>query len=308
MTLSNQQFPYPSDHPEDLFDAYVLGSLEEEERDTFEAHLESCESCLRGLEGWEETSALFAQSVPQFTPPGQLRASIMEAVDALPPVFSPPSANTMPGASKADPAPRFTLSSFAMPLAATLVIGLLSASLILNVVTTSRLNSLEQERAATNARLSVLEEGQSAASAGIRQLAEDGQYTNASLQQVMETSYLMAKPFTQPLLLRPTNGRSDSEGVLLVTADGQKAILMLANMDQPQPPQEYQVWLSRNGQELPVGQISVDSSGWGTMALNPPESLYGFDWMNLTVDEPATGGGSGGEMVLQARIISPGAR
>ena len=93
-----------------------------------------------------------------------------------------------------------------------------------------------------------------------------------------------------------------------MTGDGRKAILMLANMDQPQPSQSYQVWLSRNGQQLPIGEISVDSSGWGTMALNPPESLYGYDWMNLTTDEPVSGNGRGGEMVLQTRILSPGAR
>ena len=58
-----------------------------------------------------------------------------------------------------------------------------------------------------------------------------------------------------------------------------------------------------------IGEISVDSSGWGTMALHPPESLYGYDWMNLTVDEAgARADGSAGEMVLQTRIISPGAQ
>ena len=93
-----------------------------------------------------------------------------------------------------------------------------------------------------------------------------------------------------------------------MTNDGRKAILMLANMEQPRPPQAYTVWLSRNGQHLPVGQINVDSSGWGTMALNPPDSLYGYDWMNLTVDKPEAAEGGSSEMVLQTRILSPGAR
>ena len=195
-----------------------------------------------------------------------------------------------------------------MPLAATLVIGLLSASLIMNVVTTNRLNTLEQERVAANARIAELERGQTTASAQLSRLGQASAINNQAMKQVMETNYLMARPYTQPLLLRPTDGSSSSEGILLVNNDGREAILMLSNMDSSRPTQSYQVWLARNGQQLPVGEIAVDSSGWGTMALHPPESLYGFDWINLTADEPEDGGRSAGEMVLQTRIISPGDR
>ena len=296
------------DHPEDMLEAFALGALEAGERDDVEAHLDSCPHCSGLLATFEEASILLADTVPQTTPPADLRARVMEAVEALPPVFVPQAREESPSASPGDSAARFTFSSFAMPLAAALVIGLLTASLIMNVVTTTRLNSLEQERLETNARLEGLERGNASANAGIAQLAVENHHTDSALKQVMETSYLMARPFTQPLLLQPTSGGSDSEGVLLVTNDGKKAILMLANMEQPQPAQAYRVWLSRNGQHLPLGQITVDSAGWGTMALNPPESLYGFDWMNLTVDKPEAESGSGSEMVLQARIISPAAQ
>ena len=311
MTSDNQQLSYPPEHPEDLLGAYALGALEAAERDNLEAHLDSCADCTVVLAELAGTTELLAQSVPQVAAPAYLQSQVMAAVDELPPVFAlrrEEREAVAPEPAPADSSARFTFSSFAMPLAATLVIGLLSASLIMNVITTDRLNSLEQERQETNARLIELERGHAAASAGLSQLAADGQHTNSALRQVMETSYLMARPFTQPLMLLPTDGRSDSEGILLVTGDGRKAILMLANMDQTQPSQGYQVWLSRNGQQWPVGQISVDSSGWGTVALNPPESLYGYDWMNLTRDESASGAGGGGEMVLQTRILSPGAR
>lgn len=288
-----------------MLEAFALGSLEEGEREEVEAHLYTCRYCSNLLASLEEASVLLADTVPQAVPPARLQARVMEAVEALPPVFVPRSNGETPSLVEPDAGSRFTFSAFAMPLAATLVVGMLTASLIMNVVTTSRINSLEQERLETNARLESLEMSDASTNAGIAQLAVENHHTDSALKQVMETSYLMARPFTQPLLLQPTDGGSDSEGVLLVTNDGKKAILMLANMDQPQG---YQVWLSRNGQHLPVGQITVDSSGWGTMALNPPESLYGYDWMNLTVDEPNAGSGAGGEMVLQTRILSPGAR
>ena len=308
MTSNNQQFPYQPGHPEDLLEAYVLGALEEYEREDLEAHLDGCANCSDLLSSFEEASLLFAESVPQVSPPAGLQGRVMETIEALPTVFVPVASQEAPQPVQAEASSRFTFSTFAMPLAATLVVGLLTASLIMNVVTTSRLNTLQQERVETNARLEQLERGQASASAGISQLVADTQQSDSALKQVMETSYLMARPFTQPLLLQPTDGSSTSEGVLLVTNDGRKAILMLANMEQPRPPQAYTVWLSRNGQHLPVGQINVDSSGWGTMALNPPDSLYGYDWMNLTVDKPEAAEGGSSEMVLQTRIISPGAR
>jgi len=308
MTTNNPYLPGGAEHPEDLFESYVLGSLEEDEREAFEVHLESCLPCVQAVADFQQAGLALAEAVPQVSAPQGIGARVMDSVEELPTIFRPPDEDVAGRKVSDEASSRFTLNTFAMPLAATLVVGLLTASLIMNVVTTSRLNTLQQERVETSSRLEQLEAGLASASTGVSQLATEGQQTDSALKQVMETSYLMARPFTQPLLLSPTDGNSESEGVLLVTSDGRKAILMLANMEPPQPTQAFNVWLSRNGQHMPVGQISVDSSGWGTMALNPPESLYGFDWMNLTVDKPQSGAGSGEEMVLQTRILSPGDR
>ena len=195
-----------------MLEAYVLGALEEFERDALEAHLDGCGHCLELLSRFEEASLLLAESVPQVSPPATLRDRVIEAVEALPPVFVPPAGQEEAEPGRAEVSSRFTFSTFAMPLAATLVVGLLTASLIMNVVTTSRLNNLQQERGETNARLEQLERGQASASAGISQLAANTQQADSALKQVMETSYLMARPFTQPLLLQPTDGSSNSEG------------------------------------------------------------------------------------------------
>lgn len=306
----------PGDDSEELFAAYALGSLEEDELADVEANLDAVPPGHSVLPSFLETTSQLAETVPQVAPPPQLQLRLMAAVEELPPVFAPPGQGEETTGGKTDEADeetrdsgsRFTFSSFAMPLAATLVIGLLSASLIMNVVTTNRINSLEQERLASNSRIAELEAGQTRVGDQVSHLGQLAAGSDRAMKQMMETNYLMARPFTQPLLLRPTDGASDSEGVLLVNNDGREAILMLSNMDRSRPSQSYHVWLGRNGQQFPIGEIAVDSSGWGTMALKPPESLYGFDWINLTVDEPRTGGGSSAEMVLQTRIISPGDR
>ena len=312
MTLSSHQpFAQPEDfrHPEDALEAYALGALEPAEAAEVESHLESCFYCSRTLAGLEQAAYALSQAVPRQTPPPQLQSRLLESLPALPtlPEAAEPETAALPDAGHAA-ASRFNFSSFALPLAATLVIGLLSASLLMNVLTTNRLNGLERENAAAEVRISQLEQGHVAASSRMEEMAAGESHTAAALQQVMETNYLMAQPSTRPFRMVPARGGSQSEGLLLVNGDGRRAVLMLANMEPPPPARSYQVWLSRNGQKVPMGSISVDAAGWGAMELNLPESLYGFDWLNLTMEEPTVGEIPTGEMVLQSRIISPQGR
>ena len=297
----------PPGDPEDLVVAFALGTLDEGERGQVEAHLNDCHHCSALLADMEGASVLLSGLVPRVAPPPHQKNRVMEAVGSLPPVF-PPARGELSPPDRPQASPRFTFSNFAMPLAATLVVGLLTASLILNVVTTSRLNSLEQQEIETKAMLKGLEVGHAETNASMAQLASESHQADSALRQVIETSYLMARPFTQPYLLQPTNGASDSEGVVLVANDGMKAMLLVANMEPPPLSQTYQVWLARDGQHLPVGSLVVDSTGWGTMTFNPPESLYDYDWMSLTMDQGDAAAGVGGEMVLQTRIISPADR
>jgi hypothetical protein len=53
---------------------------------------------------------------------------------------------------------------------------------------------------------------------------------------------------------------------------------------------------------MPVGQIQVDSTGWGTLDLIPPEPLFEFEWVNLTVEDQESL--SQEKMVLRSRIPS----
>ena len=308
MTAISQQNFYQSEHPEDALEAYALGALDEDGSLNLEYHLGDCFHCSRILAGLEQATLALAQAAPQQTPPALLQTRLMQAVEDLPPVFAPPTANQEAQPLDHAASHRFNFSSFALPLAATLVVGLLSASLITNLLTTNRLNELERGDATADTRIAQLEQGHEAANAGLEQLAAIDAQTESVLRHVMDTSYVMAQPSTQPLYLHPTNGASKSEGLLLVTHDGRKAILMLSNMEPPPPARSYQVWLSRDGQSVPMGPINVDAAGWGSVALNLPESLYGFDWVNLTVDEPTAEGTLGSEMVLQTRIISPTGR
>ena len=288
-------------HPEDDLEAYALGALDAAAALEVESHLSHCFHCSRTLAALETAATALALAVPQQRPPAALQAGLMAQ---LPP-SDRAARERKPAAA---PAGRSNISNYLMPLAAVLVIGLFAAALLLNFLNANRLNDLQQESAAAAARLNQLESGQAAADTRLEQLTAGTAHADTAVKHLMAANYLMAQQSTQPLPLQPTSGDSQSEGLLLVTQDGRRAVLMLANTARESPARSYRVWLARNGQQVPMGTINVDAAGWGTMPLNPPESLYGFDWVNLTVDEPTVDANLAGELALQTRIVSPYSR
>jgi anti-sigma-K factor RskA len=60
--------------------AYLLGSLEAEETEALEAHLEGCEHCRDELRWLQPAIDMIGESVPQLEPPPGLRARLMAEV------------------------------------------------------------------------------------------------------------------------------------------------------------------------------------------------------------------------------------
>ena len=129
------------------------------------------------------------------------------------------------------------------------------------------------------------------------------------IREIRAASYLLADPETLPLMLEPPGGAGDSQGVLLVGDKGNRAFLMISDMAQPPPRRPYQVWLVRDGRRMWVGQVAVDSTGWGSLALRPPEPVSQFEWVNLTMTEDSGSDGRTETMVLRSKIEpSPGGK
>ena len=53
--------------------AYVLGSLDADEKDSFESHLATCAECSAEVQSLRRTTSALACAVPQRTPPPDLR-------------------------------------------------------------------------------------------------------------------------------------------------------------------------------------------------------------------------------------------
>ncbi|MEG9226013.1 anti-sigma factor [Aeromicrobium sp. Sec7.5] len=61
-----------------LIGPYALGALDEDERDDFESHLDSCPTCAEELDGFIATSIRLGEAVAA-EPPAELRAHILAA-------------------------------------------------------------------------------------------------------------------------------------------------------------------------------------------------------------------------------------
>lgn len=56
---------------------YVLGSLDPDEKDAFEAHLAACAECAAEVQGLRGIAAALAHAAPQRTPPADLRERVL---------------------------------------------------------------------------------------------------------------------------------------------------------------------------------------------------------------------------------------
>lgn len=275
-----------TNHPDELLSLHALHALEPAEAELVEAHLERCARCQRLLAAELRTAVTLSQMVPQAAAPAALQARVMRAV-----------ADASRQAGVGTRATRPVLSgvrwtTFALPVAASLVAMALGiALLVVQQSAANRLATLERENQALAGRLS-------------QALAASAQ-ERETMGRLQAANYMIADPTTQRLELEPmNNGDSPYHGVLLVSADGYHAMLLVAGMVPPTPPEDYQVWLLRPGKRVIIGAVTVDTSGWGSAELAPQESVFGFEWVALSTDQGTATSPSAGKMLLRTRITN----
>lgn len=303
-------------HPDELLEAYALDALEDDEHLQVEQHLDSCDRCRGYVAPLHQTAGGLGFFLDQAIPPAALGLRIRQALTTL--VETAP-AETGPNLRSTGVSPRrwFSTPQLAMPLAAVLVLSLFSLSLFMNFQATGRMDQMERAGSTVTAQLGEamaqtkrLEEDNEALAAQVAAAAStDAGQMMDTIQEIRAASYLLAHPETRPLVLEPPGGAGDSQGVLLVDDQGNRAFLMISDMAQPPPKLPYQVWLVRDGRRTRAGQVAVDSTGWGSLALQPPEPVSQFEWVNLTMIEDSGSNAGTETMVLRSKIgPSPGGR
>ena len=305
MATNNQnnesQRPHNSGHPEDMLEAFALDALDLEEELIVQDHLDNCDQCSDIVDRFQATAAELAGLVQVQGPPAGLLARVMQAISREdPPPLIAPAPQIVPQLvpSFGDRLIDSRLVRMLVPLGASVAMVLVVVAVTMNVRISNEVDDLKREneslQTSLNSNLATMTAQISEASVAKSEVME----TVFKLQQA---SYEMAQPDNVSLELNPPSAGSSSQGILLVSRDGSRGVIMVSGMNPPSPSTDYHVWLMRGRDKLWVGKISVDAHGWGTVSLKLPESIMAFEKVELTASGAA---GPQSDMVLEGNLVS----
>lgn len=276
-------------HPEELLAAYVLDALEEGEEIQVESHLEDCHECRQAVGELRSAVGRLGESLASREVPGHLLARVMDALEPV--VGEPVDAPTGPvGSAPSSVWLTGNAVRILVPIAAAVVVALFSLTLVMNFRVADRTDSLEQLNSTLTAQVAMT--------------SEEGARMAETARDLRVTSYWLANQSARSLTLGPPGGAGNSRGVLMVSADGRRVVLMLSNMGDPSHSSTYEVWLLRRGDRLLVGTVKVDDGGWGTATLLPRESVFGFDKVELMAERISGTAPGRTDMILEGNISS----
>jgi len=86
----------------------------------------------------------------------------------------------------------------------------------------------------------------------------------------------------------PLNGATGATGFLLIGADGMNGALVVDRLPPLEENQQYQVWLTRNGQTVSGALFSTDEESYGWARIHVDESIFKYATVNVTI-EPSGG-------------------
>ena len=292
--------PDGSAHPEELLEAFALDALDLEEEEQVQDHLDGCFQCSEVVERHRETAASLAGGVHPQEPPPSLRGRLMQAVSREEPeTLPPPEPRLVPALGDRHTGSR--LARMLVPMLASAAMVLVVLAVAMNVRTSGQVDDLKQENASLQARL---ESNIATTTVQMNDAADAESEVMNSVLRAQQTSFELAQPDNMSLELRSPDAASRSQGILLISSDGSRGVIMVAGMDPPSPSTTYHIWLMRGQQKMWAGKLDVDSRGWGTVLLRLGEPIMAFEKVELT--SSATPGASQpqSDMVLEAHLVS----
>lgn len=289
-----------SSHPEDMLEAFALNALDLDEEEQVQDHLDGCDLCSGVVARYQETAASLAQSVDSLEPPPVLRARLMQAVSRQEPQ------------TPQDPEPRLVpalgdrmidnrLARMMIPMAGGVAMVLVVLAVAMSIRVSGQVDDLKQENADLQARLDA-SIGTMTVQMASAATAESSVMDSAI--KVQQAIHQLAEPDNMSLELNPPSAGSRSQGVLLVSSDGSRGVIMVAGMEPPNPSTTYHIWLMRGQDKVWAGKLDVDSVGAGTVTLQLSEPIMGFEKVELTANADPRAPQVPSDMVLQGDLVS----
>ncbi len=283
MTTSSGQ----NRHPYDLLEAFALDALEPVEEVVVADHVEECEICSTMVGENLRVASAIADSVPEVAAPVELRHRLLDSIGgsvlaAIEPSVSPTVSVSHPRPPRSWSRVTRSVSSrwvrvFA-PVVAVLAVLAIFGLTALNFQMSDQVGDVQSENSQLRRQL----DESMATTSALAQTSSAVSQMQGNLQRWQETSYALAQPGNQTLVLRPAALGIESKGVLVLSEDGREAVLMASNLPEPRPDSAYHVWLTKDGQWYWAGDMEVDDRGWGTMPMSAQESLLQYDSVQIS--------------------------
>ena len=290
-----------AEHPEDLLEAFSLDALDPEEESRVSDHLGGCLRCALIAESYQQAAAFLVSTVESHTPPDSVRVELLAAVaPAVRPARERPARELLapPGPSLLTRLLDSRFLRVLTPVTAAAAVVMIAFALTMNVRTSDLLGELQDENASLRDQL---DSNHATISANFSVVSDSSDKALTNIQELRDASYVMAMAANQSLLLEPLTDDSPSQGVLLTSAEGDRAVLMVSNMRR-EADTAYNVWLFRDGERHWAGTVNVDSRGWGTVALEPPDSLSQYEMVGLTMDQGPDASSEEEDLLLRASL------
>jgi anti-sigma-K factor RskA len=242
------------DELRELAASYALDALTDEERRTFERHVDVCPECAGEVASLRATAAELAYAVPPRQAPAHLRARVLQAIEAEPPAFA-----EIPRAVTVEP-PRTGTNSWWFAAAAGLA-ALLVGGYALTL--RAHINFLDQELTEARAQTA-------AAQLQLRQAQAQLDGAQREVQRASLTTTILSAPDVIRVDLKGQATASRAIGRAFWSKS--RGVLFTASSLPPLPPsQVYQLWILPAAGTAPLngGLVSLDAEGRGVLTGEP---------------------------------------
>ena len=270
-------------HPYGLLEAFALSALEPWEEEAVAAHVDSCPMCSPMVDQYLLDATALAAFAPQVEPPDSLRAKIL---DSAAPSESSASSVSVSVTQRRPPRSWSRVSTLTRnrwvrqftPVVALLSVALIAVLAGVNVQLNSNMNEMQSE----NIQLRQQLDNNMATTTALARSSATVNQMQGSLQQWQQSSYALAQPGNRTIVMTPARTDVDSKGVLVMSEDGNEAVLMVSGLDVPMPGSVYHLWLTRGRERYWAGELEVDERGWGAKQLSPATPLNDYDSVQLS--------------------------
>jgi anti-sigma-K factor RskA len=273
---------------EELLEPYMLGALDSSDRESVEAHLETCNACASRLEGDGDTLAALALAAPQLPVPPAVKQQLFMRIDADLAARRSSSgwfarAAAALGAFGGSLAPRAGMA---------LTSGLVLVVIFSGVWFNGRLNDISEEAEDLSEKVAV-------ADAHDEEMLEEARGQRYAMYEALRMS---TAPGSSVSLLSGTDQSPKAHGMILVSSTGAEGVLLVVNLPPLPEGRVYQVWLVSNGRKHGSEIFTVDSTGWGYAVVLPVVPFALVDAVEITIEPSGNGTSPTGSGVLKGDL------